>query len=502
MNSAVDRAKANFIKLKLQQNSRNPKKFWQSIHSLIKDTTEIDLSNIIFKNVDTGDEIERENVPNFLNSYFANVAERTRGPDNNILSHVDPELYAGEYPGFDLNPVTAETVYACLEDIDINMSSCIEGINMNICKILVRNFSDRWAKLFSNSLFLGIFPREWTCSIVTLLPKTGDLTNPGNWRPISQTCIFAKLLERIVHSAFLDYLIRNNIMSEYQFGFLPNRSTQEAVFELTKCMYSTINNRKIMGLVFLDVAKAFNCIHHERLYSKLINIGCSNRMVSWLRSYLDCTQIVNMSTAKSDEIPVCSGIAQGTVLGPLIFIFYINDIISSIKHCRLSMFADDCILYYIGNVFDTMFDKLQTDLDMFIEWCTQNGLKINSGKTKAMITSTRNRLNQLNNIKKLKILGNCIQYVSQYNYLGILLDNEMTPPPLSWGYHNFIKRGKSVLHIGSYPNPLTSPPFLRSCTQPCCTIDYRYTLSGARSDDWACAVRCWHSTFHHRDVRR
>ena len=199
-------------------------------------------------------------MPNFLNSYFANVAQRTRGPDNNILSHVDPEWYAGEYPGFDLNPVTAETVYACLEDIDINMSSCIEGINMNICKILVRNFSDRWAKLFLNSLFLGIFPREWTCSIVTLLPKTGDLTNPGNWRPISQTCIFAKLLERIVHSAFLDYLIRNNIMSEYQFVFLPNRSTQEAVFELTKCMYTTINNRKIMGLVFLDVAKAFNPI--------------------------------------------------------------------------------------------------------------------------------------------------------------------------------------------------------------------------------------------------
>ena len=117
---------------------------------------------------------------------------------------------------------------------------------------------------------------------MTLLPKTGDYSNPGNWRPISQTCIFAKLLERIVHSVFLRYLLDNKIMSECQFVFLPNRSTQESVFEVTKSMYSAINNRKVMGLIFLDMTKAFNCIHHERLYSKLISIGCSNRFVTWM----------------------------------------------------------------------------------------------------------------------------------------------------------------------------------------------------------------------------
>ena len=103
-------------------------------------------------------------------------------------------------------------------------------------------------------------------SRVILLPKTGDMLNPGNWRTISQTCIFAKLLERIVHREFLEYLLLNDIMSEYQFVFLPNRLTHEAVFELTKSMYSAINNRKVMGLIYLDVAKAFNCVQCKCKY--------------------------------------------------------------------------------------------------------------------------------------------------------------------------------------------------------------------------------------------
>ena len=120
-------------------------------------------------------------------------------------------------------------------------------------------------------------------------------------------------------------------MGWYQYVFLPNRSTQEAVFELSKVMYSSINNRKIMGLIYLDVAKAFNCIHHERLYTKLDKIGCSNRFITWMRSYLNRTQTVKIQERVSGEIPVLSGIAQGTVLGPLTFIFYLNDVIRSVK---------------------------------------------------------------------------------------------------------------------------------------------------------------------------
>ena len=122
-----------------------------------------------------------------------------------------------------------------------------------------------------------------------------------------------------------------------------------------------------MGLIFLDIAKAFNCIHHGRLYNKLAKIGCSNLFITWLLSYLDRTQFVNLLYRKSTEIPVFNGIAQGTVLGPLIFIFYINDVVCAISLCNISMFADDCILFHVGNDFENMYRKVRTDLDAFIK---------------------------------------------------------------------------------------------------------------------------------------
>ena len=186
----------------------------------------------------------------------------------------------------------------------------------------------------------------------------------------------------------------------------------------------------LMGWIYLDVAKAFNCIHHDRLYQKLLSIGCSQRCINWFRSYLNRSQIIIYMDKKSQACPVLSGIAQGTVLGRLIFIFYINDIVRSISKCHISMFADDCVLYSIGNNWDRLHDILQKDLDSFIGWCTLNGLKINTGKTKSMIVSTATRLKNLKNMASFTIYGEPIDFVKQYNYLGIILDHEMNLTPL------------------------------------------------------------------------
>ena len=143
--------------------------------------------------------------------------------------------------------------------------------------------------------------------------------------------------------------MNNDILSKYQFGFLPDKSTHESIFNVVRHMYSTINNNKIMGVLYLDVAKAFNCINHQVLYEKMCRVGLSDRVISWFTSYLNRTQVLKYGDVMSDRKSVTAGIAQGTVLGPLLFIFYINDCVNILDKVKVSMFADDCILYLCGN---------------------------------------------------------------------------------------------------------------------------------------------------------
>ena len=243
-------------------------------------------------------------------------------------------------------------MYIYMTGMDMNTSTCIPrpGINMKMCKAAMDAVPNRFRHLFANSLFLGKFPTQWTNAYVTLLPKTGNKNMPGNWRPISQTIIFAKIIEKIVHKQLLNYFVENKILTELQYGFLPNKSTHEAVINVTRNMYSSNNNNKIMCMLFLDVAKASNCINHMLLFKKMRDVGMSERVISWFSTYLTKYQTVKYGEKMSTSMSIPAGIAQGTVLEPLIFIFfYINDCINTLNKVKISLFADDCVLYLTGN---------------------------------------------------------------------------------------------------------------------------------------------------------
>ena len=355
VNSMIDRAKTEFITTSLNRTVSNPKKFWKLIKCLIDKDDIADITSYSFRN-QHADPVEKSDIPDFLNNYFVNIAERT-------VTHqvIDCPIYRNEYDHingiFDFVLPTMEDMYIYMEQIDVNSSSCIPGINNKMCKLAMDSIPSKFRHLFVTSLDSGIFPMSWTNACVTLLPKDGDKSQPGNWRPISQTVVFAKILEKIVHKQLLSYFMENNVLSDYQFGFLPERSTQESVFNTTKHLYSALNNNKMTGILFLDMAKAFNCINHVILYNKLKDVGACDRVIAWFRSYLTRTQTVKYGDVHSERMNIPAGIAQGTVLGPLIFIFYINDCINVLDKVKVSMFADDCVLYYSGHVYMKFFNR-------------------------------------------------------------------------------------------------------------------------------------------------
>ena len=189
--------------------------------------------------------------------------------------------------------------------------------------------------MYVTSLQTGIFPSIWSKGVVSLIPKPGNLSDPGNWRPITQTSLFSKLFEKIIYRRLFDHLDNEQIFSKSQYGFLPKKSTQIAAFDLTKHVYSALNNKKIFGSACLDVSKAFDCVNHRLLLYKLRCVGLSQPSITWFTSNLRRSQCVVFDNVLSSVKKVQSGIGQGTILGPILFISYINDIVNHIKDAKI-----------------------------------------------------------------------------------------------------------------------------------------------------------------------
>ena len=172
------------------------------------------------------------------------------------------------------------------KDIDVSKNSCIPDIRNDVYEYLFGKIPDIIASIFNVSLRSGVYPFDWSMGYVNLIPKQGALSNPSNWRPITKTNIFGKSLEKLVHRHLLGYISDHKIISDRKYGFLPGKSTHEAIFDLSRHIYSSINNKKLMGLLYLDISKAFDCIVYDRLLYKLCAIGCDQTVLSWFKSYL------------------------------------------------------------------------------------------------------------------------------------------------------------------------------------------------------------------------
>ena len=215
-----------------------------------------------------------------------------------------------------------------------------------------------------------------------------------------------------------------------KFGFLPGKSTHEAIFRVVHSVYSALNNKKLTGILLLDIAKAFNCISHDILYAKMASAGFDKSIIQWFRSYLNRTQQVIINNRLSSIVPVTHGIAQGTVLGPILFIFYINDIFKCTKYVNISLFADDCIMYLSGNNWNVIQRRIQRDFDSVIDWTFRNNLRLNHDKTNAIVLGSRFRLSNLHEPKVFMYLDKRIKFVNNHSYLGILIDSTMSLMPL------------------------------------------------------------------------
>ena len=291
------------------------------------------------------------------------------------------------------------------------------------------SIADPLHKLYNHSLSTGTIPADWKIGRITPIPKGTNDSLPSGYRPISVLPIVSKLIERHIKNIVEEFLRSNAPISSRQWGFMSNRSTVSALIKVVDDWQRALDQGYEVCVVFFDVSKAFDTVPHSLLLAKLHELGLDPYLLRWIRSYLsDRSQFVCVDGASSHYLPVVSGVPQGSVLGPLLFITFINDITIRISSgSDVNMFADDIALYRIIKT-AADYAHLQEDVDATSACIQEKKLKFNATKCKTMLIS-RKRSN-MSTPPQVILNGIILDRVQSYRYLGITLTTN-----LSWSSH-------------------------------------------------------------------
>ena len=267
--------------------------------------------------------------------------------------------------------------------------------------------------------------------MIAPIPRsTSKSSHPGNYRPISLTCILCKLLEKHIYGLMYEHLSNHHLLSDSQWGFRSGRSTVTALLSVTKEWLSALEYGQEVCAVFFDYRKAFDSVPHLPLLKKLENLGFNDHILHWVSGYLASrSQSVVVNGESSLPAPVISGVPQGSVLRPLLFLIYINDLteINLRDGAKITLYADDVLLFRVINSPED-FAKLQDDIDKVGNRSCTNHLTLNRDKCKYMTVSCRKTVSTPSS--PLLLEGNSLEQVEMFKYLGVLLSHD-----LSWGEH-------------------------------------------------------------------
>ena len=273
-------------------------------------------------------------------------------------------------------------------------------------------------KCFSN----GIFPDCLKLATITPIFKKGDRSDFRNYRPISVLPLLSKIFERLLYNRLLDYCTSNSILTPFQFGFRPKLTTQDATLNLTEYLYEALNNKEIAVSVFIDYSKAYDTVNHGILLKKMEKYGINGIALDLIKNYLtNRKQCVRIKSEISSYNNISIGIPQGSVLGSIFFLLYINDFPNIDQNFKPTMFADDSTISVRDKSEYNLFSRVNTVLSNFFSWTVCNRLSLNIEKTSYMITT--NRLNV--NIPPLEINGISLKFVKCTKFLGIGLDSDL-----------------------------------------------------------------------------
>ncbi len=362
-----------------------------------------------------------------LNKFFTQSVQ-TENPDDPIPKDHNL-IYYPKIPDFVIN---VDEVYNLLNSLDMTKATGPDNISNIFLKKCALGLAKPLCIIFNLSLKIGAFPTKWKLANVAPIYKNkGDRKLCNYYRPISLLPCVSKVLEKILFSHIYEFLRINRIIAPNQSGFTPGDSAIMQISHIIDKMTTLMDKGHEIIALFLDLAKAFDVVWRKGLLFKLDRVGIRDssqcKLLSWFRSYLsDRHQCVVLNGKSSSLMTNNSGVPQGSVLGPLLFLIYINDLVHGLK-CKSFLFADDTSLFSSGETIFDCYAKLNKDLETINTWARKWKIKINADKTEGLIISRKSTQYA---VPKITLDGCNVNFVREHKHVGVWLDNK-----LDWKIH-------------------------------------------------------------------
>lgn len=363
---------------------------------------------------------------NVLAAHFAKQCSDTSLPTRPTSSPHPTTPLPADHPSFSFPLVGPREVTQVLQSLSPHKSSGCPLITNRILRESAAVIADSLVYIYNLSLTSGVFPRDWKHATVCPVYKNrGEQSDPANYRPISLLPAVAKVLDKLQSRALCRYLVRNNLISDKQFGFLPRRSTTAQLVYLIDEWLRGLDEKKSVSVVFMDFYKAFDRVWHEGLLYKLRRCGLTPSAIAWLTSYISHrTMSVRVGHEFSESAALTAGVPQGSHLGPVLFLVFINDLPSCVP-CQSTLYADDALEYVIDTPANPGCVSLQESIDCTQQWADSWHGHFSAAKTEAMLIGAP-VLADLN----LTMDSNPVRQVKQHTHLGVILSST-----LDWSNH-------------------------------------------------------------------
>lgn len=451
VNNLIKEAKIQYYKSKFSSCEGNGKQTWK----IINEITNRKKDHVKIEHITVNDTCisDVNDISNHFNTYFTNIGINLA---NQIpCCNISPLTYlTNAYPDFVPYNTTPEEITLIIKSLK-DSAPGYDDIHMKVLKKAAPVIAPVLSTTINNSFQTGVFPTSLKVAKIIPIHKGGCTHDISNYRPISILPSLSKVYERVMYNRLVDFLDTHSILNNCQFGFRKKFSPKLALTKLTDFILQNLGKENFVVSVFLDLKKAFDTLDHKILLKKLNHYGIRGKTLQWFESFLcNRRQYTIIDNTNSTTTELMTGVPQGSTLGPLLFLLYINDIVETSEDLNFILFADDTNITLAGSNLCNLVSLLNHELSKVSTWLQSNKLSLNIEKTKYLVFAGKKQVNDI----QVKICNKIIQRTNDIRYLGIHIDNM-----LNWNVHIshiHIKLSKSLGILHKIKHLLTTATLL------------------------------------------